>query len=76
LPQDRADYLSAQICAVLANIHRRADAPVFDTADFIPQMRATEDDEEEDQAPVEFDVQAVSEQIRRVLGGNDNGNAR
>jgi len=69
LPQDRADYAAGQICAVLANVHRAADAKVFQAWDFV--LRTIEEEAEPDEVmPAEepIDYQQISRDLERMLG--------
>lgn len=70
MPHVRADFLSGQICAVLANIHRTKEAKVFGPADFLPQFAedVEEIDTAEEEPPLMIDIEATSKALELMLG--------
>ena len=75
LPDVRADFGYGQICATLANVHRREGQEGFSAADFMPSLRGhverTElNDHPQRQDPLAqpTDVQAHSRMIAALLG--------
>ena len=72
MPADRAEFSTAQIAAVLCNIHRSKDSRVFETRDFIPPSAVLADlkdaQQDEDETEPLLDVQALSRQIEKMLG--------
>jgi hypothetical protein len=59
---------TAQVCAVLANIHRTEQAKTFLPGDFIPTRRENEHEEVQE---ADIDWNARSVEIARTLGKKD-----
>ena len=71
LPDMRADFGFGQVCATLANVHRREGQDVYQADDFMPGLRTVEPaaTNDGDAAPDEhFDVEAHSRLISALLG--------
>jgi hypothetical protein len=74
LPDMRADFGFGQVCATLANIHRREGQDPYQADDFMPGLHGLSNAEpaatkDADAAPDEdFDVEAHSRLISALLG--------
>lgn len=71
LPDMRADFGFGQICATLANVHRREGQDAYQADDFMPGLRIAEPavTKDADAPPDEvFDVEAHSRLISALLG--------
>jgi hypothetical protein len=71
LPDMRADFGFGQVCATLANVHRREGQDAYQADDFMPGLRASEPTATNDaDAPPDevFDVEAHSRLISALLG--------
>jgi hypothetical protein len=71
LPDMRADFGFGQVCATLANVHRREGQDPYQADDFMPGLRTAEPatTKDADAAPDEhFDVEAHSRLISALLG--------
>ena len=71
LPDMRADFGFGQVCATLANVHRREGQDAFQADDFMPGLRTSEPTATNDaDAPQDevFDVEAHSRLISALLG--------
>lgn len=74
LPQDRQEFAIAQVCSVLANVHRAKDAEPFKPGDFMLNELPEDDDVDEPASPLDtppIDVHAQSAAIARMLGKKD-----
>ena len=67
LPDMRADFGFGQVCATLANVHRREGQDPFRADDFIPGLRAAAPMQAKD-ADAPPDVEAHSRLISALLG--------
>jgi hypothetical protein len=72
LPDIRADFRAGQVCATVANVHRREDQDAYQAHDFMPVLREAMPDAKvgatdarPDATP---DVQAQSRLIAALLG--------
>ena len=71
LPDMRADFGFGQVCATLANVHRREGQDAYQADDFMPGLRTSEPTATNDaDAPPDkvFDVEAHSRLISALLG--------
>ena len=71
LPDMRADFGFGQVCATLANVHRREGQDAYQADDFMPRLRTSEPTATNDaDAPPDevFDVEAHSRLISALLG--------
>jgi hypothetical protein len=71
LPDMRADFGFGQVCATLANVHRREGQDAYQADDFMPGLRTAESAATNDaNAPPDevFDVEAHSRLISALLG--------
>ena len=71
LPDRRADFGFGQVCATLANVHRREGQDAYQADDFMPGLRNSEPAaiKDADGPPDEiFDVEAHSRLISALLG--------
>lgn len=71
LPDMRADFGFGQVCATLANVHRREGQDAYQADDFMPGLRTEEPAAAKDaDAPPDevFDVEAHSRLISALLG--------
>ena len=71
LPDMRADFGFGQVCATLANVHRREGQEAYQADDFMPGLRTAEPavTKDADAPPDEvFDVEAHSRLISALLG--------
>ncbi len=71
LPDMRADFGFGQVCATLANVHRREGQDAYQADDFMPGLRTAEPAAAKDaDAPPDesFDVEAHSRLISALLG--------
>ena len=71
LPDMRADFGFGQVCATLANVHRREGQDAYQADDFMPGLRTSEPTATNDAvAPPDevFDVEAHSRLISALLG--------
>ena len=71
LPDMRADFGFGQVCATLANVHRREGQDPYRADDFMPGLRTAEHaaTKDADAPPDEiFDVEAHSRLISSLLG--------
>jgi hypothetical protein len=74
LPDMRADFGFGQVCATLANVHRREGQDPYQAGDFMPGLHGLSNAEptatkDADAAPDEhFDVEAHSRLISALLG--------
>jgi hypothetical protein len=74
LPDMRADFGFGQVCATLANVHRREGQDPYQADDFMPGLHGLSNAEraatkDADAAPDEdFDVEAHSRLISALLG--------
>jgi hypothetical protein len=71
LPDMRADFGFGQVCATLANVHRREGQDAYQADDFMPGLRTEEPAaaKDADVPPDEvFDVEAHSRLISALLG--------
>ena len=71
LPDMRADFGFGQVCATLANVHRREGKDAYQADDFMPGLRTEEPAaaKDADVPPDEvFDVEAHSRLISALLG--------
>ena len=71
LPDMRADFGFGQVCATLANVHRREGQDAYQADDFMPGLRTAEPAaaKDADVPPDEvFDVEAHSRLISALLG--------
>ena len=71
LPDMRADFGFGQVCATLANVHRREGQDAYQADDFMPGLRTAEPaaTNDGDAAPDKhFDVEAHSRLISALLG--------
>ena len=71
LPDMRADFGFGQVCATLANVHRREGQDAYQADDFMPGLRTAEHaaTTDADAPPDEsFDVEAHSRLISALLG--------
>ena len=71
LPDMRADFGFGQVCATLANVHRREGQDAYQADDFMPGLRTEEPaaPKDADVPPDEvFDVEAHSRLISALLG--------
>jgi hypothetical protein len=67
LPDARADFRSGQVCATLANIHRRESDDAFLPDDFMPLLRPLTPQNHRPESPAP-DPQAQSRLIAALLG--------
>jgi hypothetical protein len=68
----RADYRSAQIVQMIANVNRGADTGPYPLSDFLPDEIAAEADEPEDEPEENWQAQIqVAEMITAAYGGKD-----
>ena len=67
LPDVRSDFAFGQVCALMANIHRRDDAQTWSPDDFFPALRGfqTRTDAGDTPAP---DPEQQSQLISALLG--------
>lgn len=71
LPDMRADFGFGQVCATLANVHRREGQDAYQADDFMPGLRTSEPTATNDaDAPPDevFDVETHSRLISALLG--------
>ena len=71
LPDMRADFGFGQVCATLANVHRREGQDAYQADDFMPGLRTAEPAATKGAyAPPDevFDVEAHSRLISALLG--------
>ena len=73
LPDIRADFRAGQVCATVANVHRREDQDAYQAHDFMPVLREAMPDAKvgatTDATPdATPDVQAQSRLIAALLG--------
>ena len=66
MPQGRSEFMTGQVCAMLANTHRAKDAKEFEAADFIILDRRPEAEELETVAVIDPEEQAKA--LERMLG--------
>ncbi len=67
LPDIRADFGFGQVCATLANVHRREGQDPYRADDFMPGLRDTAPAQAKD-ADAPPDVEAQSRLISALLG--------
>jgi hypothetical protein len=67
LPDIRADFGFGQVCATLANVHRREGQSPFQADDFMPGLRDNASASSND-GDVPPDVEAHSRLIEALLG--------
>ena len=72
LPDIRADFRAGQVCATVANVHRREDQDAYQAHDFMPVLREAMPDAKvgaSDTTPdATPDVEAQSRLIAALLG--------
>jgi hypothetical protein len=71
LPDMRADFGFGQVCATLANVHRREGQDPYQADDFMPGLRATAPTQakDADAPPADLlDAEAHSQLISALLG--------
>jgi hypothetical protein len=74
LPQDRQEFAIAQVCSVLANVHRAKDCEPFKPGDFMLNELPEEEDADEKASPLDappIDVRAQSAAIAAMFGKKD-----
>ncbi len=75
LPDIRADFRAGQVCATVANVHRREDLDAYQAHDFMPVLREAMPDAKvgaTDATPDAIpDVQAQSRLIAALLGNQE-----
>ena len=67
LPDMRADFGFGQVCATLANVHRREGQDAYQADDFMPGLRTAEPATTKD-ADAPLDAEAHSRLISALLG--------
>jgi hypothetical protein len=68
LPDIRADFRAGQICATVANVHRREDQDAYQAHDFMPVLREAIPDAKVGANDATPDAQAQSRLIAALLG--------
>ena len=68
LPDIRADFRAGQVCATVANVHRREDQDAYQAHDFMPVLREAMPEAKVGITDATPDAQAQSRLIAALLG--------